>query len=550
MNSSRDNAFIELEEILARIDDDIATSADRSRLNDLLSGDPEACEFYLDYMAFSAALELEFGVVQPIGMHDDQRPENVLARTTHMILQKCPRVATTMWNNRGWAAAAAALMLSVSVAGFMLMAKNRSDDGLSVNGSDTPDAGLALLRRTLETDFSLPHIQPTAGDILYEGDLKLDFGVAQIELYDGARLLVEGPAQLSLIDKDEIMLTRGRIRALVPPQSGSLLVHTGRMKVEARSSEFGIMVTSSGKAQVHNFEGRVTVKSLPDSSDQEVLPGLGMEVSAVGTPGPLEADSKKFLTWVDIVESSRANARRNYRDWRTRIGELSTDPRVMLYYTFEDQSATDHIVTDHSSGNSNAQNGAIIGSEWAEGRWKGKGAMRFQRMSDRIRFEINRHSPSMTWATWVKFDRLEPYQTALIHSETSKPGNPLWHISPNGELELSIADKDGQFVSYTSPSFTKHSEAPNKWYQLVSVYHADARTVIHYVNGKKLSQHRISDLIPISLGQLQVANCNPELGADSKNHPCSLSGTIDEVLLFSEPLGSAEIRQMYQAGRP
>jgi hypothetical protein len=547
--NQRGNAFIELGEILARVDDEIATREDLTRLNDLLSGDPEACEFYLDYMQFTAILEEEFGAVQPIGLQDEQRPETTLSRTTHMILQKYPRVATTMWNNRWWAGAAAAAMLTVSVAGFMVMAKNRNSESPAAPGFGNPDQGLAVLRRTLDTHFSLPSSNPVDGDILQKGDITLDQGVAQIELYNGARILLEGPAQLSLISEDEVMLTRGRVRALVPPQAGHLLIHTAQMNIDAHSSEFGVMTTKSGRTQVHNFEGHVTAADLPNTSDQAIMPGLGMEVSNTGKLGPLTADTNKFLTWVDIVESSRVNARRNYRDWTTRIGELSTDPRLMLYYTFEDQKPGDHILNDNSLAHSVSQNGAIVGAEWVNGRWSQKGALEFAQASDRVRFKVDQQSDAMTWMAWVKFDRLEARQTALVHSESNDKGSTRWQITANGEMELAINNGKGEYVNYTSSVAIKHSEAAKQWHQFVTVYHAEAQTVIHYVDGEECGRSRVSESMPLQLGSMQLANCNPAQHAKG-SEPCNLIGTVDELLLFRQPLGAAEIRQSYEASKP
>src|SRR5262245_48097651 len=55
----------ELRDILRRLSDQDFSPDDARRLNELLHGDPEACELYLDHVTLDAQLRHEFGGEQP-----------------------------------------------------------------------------------------------------------------------------------------------------------------------------------------------------------------------------------------------------------------------------------------------------------------------------------------------------------------------------------------------------------------------------------------------------------------------------------------------------
>ncbi len=556
IGENESNKFQELAALLSAIDDGEPTRETYARLNELLSGDPETCEFYLDYMELTAHLDQEFGGVLPVGIGDDERPEVVLARTTHMILQKHKRVAATILHNRWWMGAAASIMLSASVTGWMLFAKSRSGDTTTAGpaGAGGVDSGVAVLTRTLDADFGERGMRPEAGDLLDRGEIRLDYGVAQIEFYNGARVMLEAPARLELLGQDECFLRKGRLRSVVPPQSGNLFVHTPAITVKGAGSEFGIFITPSGTTEIHNFEGRVRVSAVNapasrSSVDDPVLPGLGVVVSSDGDLGPLAADPKSFLSWVDIVETSRANARRRYRDWRSEVAEVRTDPRVIGFYSFEDAPSGSRVLTDETE-SGGAHDGAIVGCQWTTGRWTGKGALEFKRPSDRVRVQLDRRARSISWMAWVRLDSMDGQPNALVHTEGGGAGAPQWLLNGEGKLQLAIHTGVGpkDWASYVSPVvFDK--ERPGKWRQLVTVYDADEHFVIHYADGQEISRHPIAAETELVLGALQLGNCGraETVGDNATRH---LNGRMDELVLFNEALGEGEIRSFYEKGKP
>ena len=67
---------------------------------------------------------------------------------------------------------------------------------------------------------------------------------------------------------------------------------------------------------------------------------------------------------------------------------MREDERLLLYYTFDNEQAWSRNVTDQALNKARSSNGALIGCEWVQGRWPGKGALHFKRSSDRVRIDI------------------------------------------------------------------------------------------------------------------------------------------------------------------
>ena len=83
----------------------------------------------------------------------------------------------------------------------------------------TPDIGLdyATLRRSAGIRWSSQTNSYREGDVLPAGVLEFDDGVAEIDFFCGAALIVEGPAKLDLESDWSVRLIAGRLRVGQPP---------------------------------------------------------------------------------------------------------------------------------------------------------------------------------------------------------------------------------------------------------------------------------------------------------------------------------------------
>ncbi|MEM9478298.1 MAG: LamG domain-containing protein [Verrucomicrobiota bacterium] len=539
--------FEELELLLSQIEDEGGSRERYDRLNALLHGDPEACEFYLNYQELIATLDQHFAA-QPVELADDERPEKLVLRTTQMILQQSPRVATTMWNNPWWIGAAASIMATGMIVGLFALSGGNDNKPLTDGPivTEIAEEGVAVMARTLEANFLGDPPQPEERDILSTGPLELESGFAQLEMYNGARVLLEGPAKMELVGEDSVFLSTGRMRADVPPQAESLRVLTPQGEFVSADGEFAVAVEGLQSTELHHFDGRLDYRTETTRDFVSHTAGDALLVEANGDAVYYEsADSKEFISWVDILESSRANAHGRYRDWRASTGDLMNDPRVRVYYTFDDQESSDRTLFNHA-GLSSDQDGVIVGSRWVQGRWRDKKALTFSRSSDRVRFNVDGDAEAMTFASWVRFDRAPGRVQTLISPDQLRDGVPQWRIDDKGHLQVEVVAKDGkasEVAISAQPVLTKKSQ--HRWIHIASVIDRKTKTVSHFVNGEALGESKLKTTPDLRLGRVQLGN-----SAHGGKQPRHFMGRVDELILFTESLGESEINKLYSEGRP
>jgi hypothetical protein len=90
--------------------------------------------------------------------------------------------------------------------------------------------------------------------------LKLDRGLAALRFRSGARLVIEGPAELKLVSSLGVELIRGKVGARVPESAHGFTVLSPRGEVIDLGTEFGVGVGQDGATDVRVFEGQVIAR--------------------------------------------------------------------------------------------------------------------------------------------------------------------------------------------------------------------------------------------------------------------------------------------------
>ncbi len=87
--------------------------------------------------------------------------------------------------------------------------------------------------------------------------LDLQSGLVWLEFVSGARVVLEGPARLTLQDAMTVRLDVGRVAARVEPQATGFVVETPAGRIVDLGTEFLVEVDDQQTAQVQVFEGAV-----------------------------------------------------------------------------------------------------------------------------------------------------------------------------------------------------------------------------------------------------------------------------------------------------
>ena len=139
-----------------------------------------------------------------------------------------------------WRPLAAAAALVLFVGGWVIGSSTRKAATLSEK-PEAVDDGVALLTQVVDANWKGTH-QPRAGSILSAGRLQLTSGLAQLEFYSGARVILEGPVDLELVSANRAVCHSGRIRAWVPPQARGFQVVSPEFELVDLGTEFGMEV--------------------------------------------------------------------------------------------------------------------------------------------------------------------------------------------------------------------------------------------------------------------------------------------------------------------
>lgn len=261
--------------------DGTLTEAEKQRLESLVIGQPEARRAYVEYMQLHTALSevrlKEMTLTEIVNMASLPEEDNILSFPSKPGFHV------------GWLAAAASI--GILVAGW----------GLGHWQGASTDQPLAILVDAKGTRWDSGTLPTEVGASLSQGRIRLAAGLATIEFRKGARLTLEGPADLELITADKCFLHSGALVAHVPPPAVGFVVETAHARLVDHGTDFGISAGADGEAQVQVFKGEVELQH--HSSGEQVK--LLTKQSATVSPENLSRNGQSE------TETERSFARRS-----------------------------------------------------------------------------------------------------------------------------------------------------------------------------------------------------------------------------------------------
>ena len=512
-----DGEILELNELVNAAVDGRLDAPGRARLEQRLRESEAARRFYVRMMGLSAGL----AAVAAESQSSDASSSAV--RRAHRVRRAPARLVVL--------AAAASVVAAVGVAFWLAGGPPR----------EPTSAAVAALTRTAGAEWVDAAGAPRPGAALKPGWLRLRSGLAQVEFHSGARLLLEGPAELQLISPGEAFCRSGRLVAEVPPQGHGFRLGTPQATVVDRGTAFGLSVAGDA-AEVHVFQGRVEVGG-GGAKPQDVKSGEAVAVGTAGAVRRIPADASAFIFPADLEGKSVEAMRARRAAWIVTSARLNADSALLVRFDFEglgdgDRTLRNTALTAPPGG------GSIVGCERTEGRWPGKGALEFRSVSDRVRVEIPGEHRSLTLAAWVRVHGLDRAYNAIFMCEGFEAGEVHWQIQNSGGIDLGLSG----IRVYVSP-VAFGPDRFGQWTHVASVIDRDAGRVTHYVNGAAIASSAFRSDLPFRLGPADLGNWT--LGAFQNGAPIRhFSGRIDEFLLLARAMGEAEIRALYDDGRP
>jgi hypothetical protein len=448
-----------------------------------------------------------------------------------------------------WATAAAiALLFSL---GIHFRGGQRPPQHVAAPSPEHTDGGCAVLAQTVSAQWD-GDTHPQTGETVNPGPFKIRSGLAQIEFFSGSTLIVEGPAELSLISPWEAECRQGKARVRVPPAAHGFRFTAPGMKLVDLGTEFAVNIDPASHApEVHVFNGEV-IAHPTGGSELSLREGQSLQGATLAS-----LDPKTFLVHGQLQELVAAHQAQRKTEWWNWTLQARQDDRLIAYYPMRHFPEWERLVNNVAHDNDKTKNGGAVGAVWTQGRWPGKDALEFKRPGSRVRLNIDGTYDAVTFACWAKVDGIDRKYSALILTDGYDPGEPHWQIFENGSLMFSIAYPDPakpeakrNQIYYSPAIFTAGNSG--RWRHLAVTYDNQSGTVVQYVNGREVSRevspwHQPGR--PIVFGPCELGNW----GLPTPNHQFpirNLNGSIDEFAIYRAALSGKEIWQLYLAGMP
>ncbi|PHQ35573.1 LamG-like jellyroll fold domain-containing protein [Rhodopirellula bahusiensis] len=437
---------------------------------------------------------------------------------------------------------------------------------ITETGSDASEsqiAGHATLRRAVDLQWTDPTSRAKVGDVLANGRFQFDSGVAEIDFFCGATLIVEGPASLDIESDWSVRVNQGRLRATVPPAARGFSVKAAESEVIDLGTEF-TMDVSADQARVEVVDGEIMLRG-GDRDGQHLH--TGEHETLHGSPSSQGIED--MITASDLYQRDQSASTQRFQEWRRSMQSLREDDRLIA--TFAASELEGRVIRNGST-TDDTRDGLLVGpAEVVDGRFGASShGINFDRPGSRVRTRIDGEFEAFTFACWVKIDNLDQRYNALFMGDGYENGEPHWQIRDDGRLMFSVMVDDSQSVSFynerdhrvvkdaglhrvyiTDPIWDISKSG--QWFHLVAVYDPASRLVQQYVNGVRVSAEKIKPKYQIDtlrIGPAEIGNWGQPFRETPWFAVRNLDGTIDELTIYNAALEATEIHSLYESGKP
>lgn len=513
-----------------------------------------------------------------------------------------PRMVVPARHPRRWAAAglAAAVLVGVGTWAWVGRTGREGETALvepttRVAPAPVPPPVVATVGGSVGVEWDGPAL--TVGTEVRAGTaVALRAGLLELRFADGATVVLQGPGRATPDGRGSVALAAGRLTALVPPPAHGFAVRTPTADVVDRGTEFGVGTSGTaggvdGRTDVMVFEGRVelaragdgtggdtggaatTRPAAPPAPARSLWAGEAATVDAGGTVAAARAEPLAFVRVAELNARLRAGSGLAYDRWAAYRYALARDPDVVAYYPFE---AGDDVggaagTLSNASVAGRALDGVADGDDgarprWVPGRWPQKRALWFARAGNpRVLLPPaaadspiaasagTNVGPAATGATatgpftvaaWVMARSDAPSGRAAIVARGRAYAEQFALETEAGDCRAWVRQ---QPASGQAPGEVAGPKlAADRWRHVALAYDPAGPTLSLYLDGALVKANPAPPTVwrpadPVTVG------CR---AAAADGYLPSFDGGVDELVFLRRSLSAAEVRRMYEAGRP
>lgn len=541
--------FARLQELLDASLDGAISPAEVNELESLLRGDPDAQQFYLDYVGVHTDLYLLLSVmdidqakVTASGLPADAstKPAPALG-----FLGEVTQRLTTFAGHHPWFSLFATVaMLSMVV--------------LGVQSWMTPEPSpvyLAQVNEIRDCQWAEGSVQPQSGSVkLAEGaKLELKSGLAEVVYGNGAKVLLQGPVKFDIQANNAGFLREGKLTATANSVSShGFTIYTPAARFSDLGTEFGVQVDAEGRAAVAVFVGKVHAEAKQANGSWAKPLSLREGEGAVCEKASFTrqaANRSDFPSLEGPPPPPPPAPNLVFQRWTAMSQELQKRPDAIAYYDFQPDPNNPQTLLNRAASGA-TRNGEIQGATWVEGRCPGKSALEFKQSGSGVKVDLSGNYPQMTLIAWVRLEKLENDMNALLMSVGwLKAGQLHWQITRDGRLVLrepSMANDLTSEAKLTPDRF-------QQWCMVAAVIDVSQHSAAYYLDGEPIGNPAANDFQnTINFGPATIGNWDQTnyTEPDQKLQNRSFQGRIDELAVLQSLLPPEDIRRIYESGKP
>ncbi len=383
--------------------------------------------------------------------------------------------------------------------------------------------------------------------------LSLLAGLAEITFHSGARVILHGPAQFVVSNGLGGDLQFGKLTAKVPHGAAGFTISTPAGKVVDLGTEFGVKVNADRTMHVIVYVGEVMVKSAVGHSagrSEQLTPVKAGEavVVAAGQPvKPLVAREERFIRDFGAL-GDKAEAEAAYVEFMKKL-------KPVVWFRMEGR-ASDRVLRDETGGRDaeltwSGPGNPFVKAPIGKSLWlRGEVLKDFAIMPDYPKAPHDKLSvvawayadSRPVWATVAKNwggDGLSAGQFAIELVQAGNNGN---------DLSASIGQNDGKIVMVREGA--AHPFPLYEWQHVAMV--ADGTTLRLYRQGREVATAACTSIkYPARLKALGVGVRTNDAGNAPHNGSEGFwSGKLDEVAVFNDALSPADVKKLANAPPP
>ncbi len=380
---------------------------------------------------------------------------------------------------------------------------------------------------------------------LHDIEYYLLSGLAEIEFNDGAKIILEGPANFKLESANGATLNLGKLSARVPEKAIGFTVKTPNASIVDLGTEFTLHVKKNKSSDVYVFAGEVEIST--ENLSYRVNEGDAKTISSDGQSlHDIVFDRSLFVSNLNFSSSGQ--------DHTSAYAKMVIDGQPLKYLSFHpDRMDQNRLLSDRGEikpiGPSLGNNETNYALKFKSGLYDDSdyaGQLEF------IPIDTLKETKQLSIVFWINpnLDTRQHSLTLIDFEHNSLEaiviptiGLTMKHLQHENEIEFSADFNCSNGASVGLDVINMELDPAVAWYHVVLTVSGHEFSMT--INGNAKIRKSI-DRTKIYHRKMNGIVLFPEgISSESVAH-----GAIDEVSIYDRVLSDKEIRQLYLSVRP